>query len=426
MGVLDTISDVAGSVAPEFTSQFASLFKGTPEYVGNDFNEFTFEEILSDASFAPTVIRLVGEWRPHQPFEWGGKQTLIKEYYPGNSEPTVQILGSKQNNVRLKGRFKVKRMKTEDDVTFRKIPSILCDAFDGMRDAGNLIKFSMGDWVRYGFIEETNWKMKTLADIDYEIDCFIIGEDPPTQCKLSSQGFEAPLDLNSELISAATTLEQLGSTPFTGINLGLFASLNILIGSVATALKTVTKFVDTAVSTAEDVQKLANHAIGLIKTAQASISSFKRRVGALNAYFGSDPTAGIIKTWSEPQNAKQAAYVAQLQTATSIPPTPSPAQIAASTATTSSYTPNASTAQQAAAKNPTKSIDQLLAAMLANFTKIAQSVPKARYVVKSGDTLQKISQKFFGNPDHWNAIYKHNQLTTTVLTAGVILEIPKQ
>jgi len=174
------------------------------------------------------------------------------------------------------------------------------------------------------------------------------------------------------------------------------------------------------------VQKLANHAIGLIKTAQASISSFKRRVGALNAYFGSDPTAGIIKTWSEPQNAKQAAYVAQLQTATSIPPTPSPAQIAASTATTSSYTPNASTAQQAAAKNPTKSIDQLLAAMLANFTKIAQSVPKARYVVKSGDTLQKISQKFFGNPDHWNAIYKHNQLTTTVLTAGVILEIPKQ
>lgn len=49
-----------------------------------------------------------------------------------------------------------------------------------------------------------------------------------------------------------------------------------------------------------------------------------------------------------------------------------------------------------------------------------------RYIVRSGDTLQKISTKCLGSPSHWNKIAQYNQLTNpNKIFVGQTLEIPE-
>lgn len=420
MGLLDA----AGQTLSDFAAPLRGIFGDAPELLPPDFDSFDIQELLEDGTEEGVLLQLVGEWRPHQPFSWGGKQRLIKEYYPGNDEPTVQVLGSQENNVKLTGRFKVKKLNGDPE-TFRAIPAVLCDAIDDIRRRGSLVKLSLGEWVRYGFIEDTSWKMKTLADIEYEIDFFIIGDSLPSQCKLNDEGSDVPDAENLQLIKAAVSLEQIGALPFTGMDLNLFQQLNALIGTVATAVSLVTKFVDGVVSAAENVEGLANRAIGLIKYTQATISTFKRRVGALNAYPG---VSAVGAAWDEARRSATAKYMMQVQMATTKPIQPSAAQVAATakTAKASTYTPTVSRAQQAdASAAASQSVDALLQAMLAKFQKIAEKLPMARYLVRQGDTLQQISTKFYKTPDNWKRIYDHNQLSTPVLVAGTVLEIPK-
>lgn len=417
--------DILASKLGDLADPFKGIFGGIPDYLGADFKDgFIITELPADG--VGTKLSFVGEWLPHQPFSWGGEQHLAKEYYPGNPEPTVQVLGGRETDLKIKGRFKVKRLSTnanEPDV-LRLAAQAMCEEVDAMRKRGNLVKLTLGEWQRWGFIEKTNFNMKTLADSEYEIDFFIIGDAPPSGCKLADEGFDAASDLNTALITEAMNLEK-SVTNLTGVNLGLFAQLNALVGEVAAALAVVTKFVDATLSIAEDAEKFANRAVGLVKYAMATVSSFKRRVGQLNAYIGSDPLNPGIKTWSEPTNARQAALVAKLQTITTKPIELSPAQQAATSAKPDKYTPDVSTQQKAAAKAGGQSIDAVLLAMLKKFSALAQSLPKARHLVKAGDTLQTISVRYYGTPDDWQKVYKHNNLTTTVLVPGAILEIPK-
>ena len=428
MGILDSISDVGSATLSSVAAPFTGLFKSPVQPYGADFEDGF---LIAEQGGAEIVVHLVGEWLPHQPFEWGGKQQLAKTYYPGNPEPTVQILGTRQSNVRIKGRFKVKHLDGDDNVALRKVPYDLCDLIDGIKDRGSLVKLTLGEWERWGFIEETKWMMKHLADIDYEIDFFIIGDESPSECHLADSGLSVPTDSNLSLIADAVNYEQYCLAP-AEVNLDLAQQVNALVGAVAGSLKVVTTFIDTSIAVATNVQQLANRAIGLIKYAQAQISIYKREIGALDAYFGTNPlTTPTLKTWSEPHNAAQASYMAKVQTATSAPPgTPSPAQIAASKATVAAYTPVVSSQQSAAARQPSSvSLDKLLSTMLAQFTALAQTTAIARYLVKKGDTLQTIAQKFApgsAGTDYTWAIYTHNKLTTTVLVPGTILEIPKK
>lgn len=423
MPLLDNPGNPLTATLAEFAAPFNSIFSSIPEYVGPDFDSFEIDELLPTG--LGKTISLVGEWRPHQPFTYGGTQMLAKEYYPGNAEPTVQVLGGRENVLKINGRFKVKHIQSYDNDLMRQVPAALCDDIDGIRQRGSLVQITLGEWTRWGFIEECNFKMKTLADIEYEISFFIMGDQPPSSCKLAEEGFTLPVAVNLSLIAAATQLEELAANAPAGMSLGLFDQLNSLLGAVATALSVVTKFADLALTTAENAEKFANRAIGLLKYAQATISTFKRRMGQLNAYLGSDPRGGALQTWNETRNAAQAGYVMAVQLATSKPIELSAEQRDAAKGRIQNYAVTTSTQQQAAAKSGVKSIDAILLEMLAQFQKIAKFVAIARYQVKNGDTLQTISVKFYKTQDNWVKIYEHNKLSSTVLVTGTILEIPK-
>lgn len=335
-----------------------------------------------------TSIKLVGNLMPFQPFPWESEQRLVKQYYPGNPEPSVQALGPKKGDLVIKGRFKDKRYR---DPSYYGVAYLFTRALEAMCDRGNVIRFGMygtaGSWIRFGYLEHVKFDMKKLSDIDYELSFFVIGETQPTNNYFADTDKTSPASINSKLLDAASTFAANYSSSPKTMPQSLAGLIDGLTNTVASQIKHVTDFVSTVLDSAQDVEASAVRALGLIKNARVNLYKYRKQVDSLAHSFSSYSSSGnavgkvtdTYKNISHIQNAihdanGMSAYLAQLQK---------------------------------------------------QFEAISQTLPQARYKVQQGDTLQNIAVKFYGAPDHWDKIYDHNNLRTTALTAGTVLEIPK-
>src|ERR1019366_5197243 len=111
MGLLD---QATSAVTGTFDSLVAGLpFIGAgkvppPQLMKPDFTGgFFIDEYLQGTQLnADTALVLNGTMMPMQPFPWEVEQRLVAEYYPGNPEPSVQVLGPKEGPLTITGRFK--------------------------------------------------------------------------------------------------------------------------------------------------------------------------------------------------------------------------------------------------------------------------------------------------------------------------------
>ena len=356
-----------------------------------DFDTFTIRPHDKDGKASGPVIVLNFDALPHQPFSFGGEQRLVKEYYPGNSEPTVQVLGPKESEQTIKGRLKAKRIKfntkAEQD-EFREYARAMQSKMDAVRIAGLLCYFELrgsgGTWFRWGYIEKTKFEMKTIADIDYELDLFIIGFNKPEGHIIvnNPQGipYDASKQLSEGLLKARAALFPVPST----ITRSAAQQLNDAIGEIAEAVNLVTGFVDTVLGEVDSLKASLERAKGLIKNARTKISQYQRRIGGISPEGGYTKSAGLGVSGAY----KNATYL------------------------------------QASQKNVFDLLT-LLAAMYATISKIAATTPLGRHRIVSGDTLQTIAIKWYNDATKWDEIFDHNKLTSTVLTVGQVLEIPR-
>lgn len=390
--------------------------KKVPKLLGQDFSEgFTITEIVDGVDKKQSLgfgLTLLGDQMPFQPFPFGGEQKITKDYYAGNPEPVVQVLGPRESAITMKGRLKAKHFTngSEDKSGFYGVPEAVQRQMDAIRIRGNLLRITMGSWKRYGFLQKTHFELNTLVRIEYDLTFEIIGFNPPTNCKFIDRTKEVPFQINKDLIDAALAFTA-NKVPAT-MPKTIASVLNGLIGDVAGAIGLVTNFVDTTVKTAEDVVASVNRAKGLILNARATISKFKRSVRSIGLSI-----ENIGSTFTNKNGGLGSNVGAVLGVNNNLPTSQTK-----STLTTSTYS---HAAYINGAVSSTKNLSQILAALHKQFDALAASAPLLRYVVKSGDTLQKLAIKYYSNADKWNAIYDHNKLTTTVLVAGTILEIPK-
>jgi LysM repeat protein len=388
MGLLNAPAALAGGILDPIAAKIKNPFStslGGPR--GQDFPEgFRFQEIVdgrpSDADGATVILR--GNMMPEIPFQFGGTQKLVKDYYPGNPEPTTQVLGARESDLVVRGTLKAKRFQDDD---FYGAPEAYQQQIDLIRIKGNLLRIWLGEWQRYGFLEETIFKMNKLSEIEYELKFSLVGFTIPTNNKFSLKSKTLPLDVNNELIAEADEFQASYTSFPDGMPRSISDVLNEAISDVAEAVNLVTNFVDTVITTAEDVQASANRAIGLVKNAKSKLSSFRRRVGALQHSFSS--------------MSQEARASAQFKSAYN------------------------SSSHVMKAMSQTTSLSVLLARLQKQFEAIARTTPLARHRVKDGETLQRISIKFYNTADNWKKIYDHNKLTSTQLTVGTVLEIPR-
>ena len=138
----------------------------------SDFEEgLKIVEIVDGKERTVDQILLVGTLMPKDSIAFGGSQKILKEYYPGSSEPTVQILGPREDDVLLGGTISLKKISDLSLYSKGKESAAveLQQLMDAMRIRGNLVKVTLGEWKRYGFIESGKFTMRTMSDIDYDL-----------------------------------------------------------------------------------------------------------------------------------------------------------------------------------------------------------------------------------------------------------------
>jgi hypothetical protein len=161
-------------------------------------------------------------------------------------------------------------------------------------------------------------------------------------------------------------------------------TLNDAVSEVSDAINAVTSYVDEVISVAEDVAKTYNRALGAIRFAGLALQQYRRRIASLS---------NSVAIMSESTFSMGSKYIL------------------------SSYVGESYSASL--------SLSSLMAELRRRFAALASSLPLARHYVRDGETLQSISVRWYGTAEEWKRIYDHNRLTTTVLTVGATLEVPR-
>lgn len=362
----------------------------------SDFPEgFQIYEIVNNKVPESPTVALIENRMPKAPFEYGGEQRIVKDYYPGNSEPVMHVLGPKETDIVLSGRFYDKKYRSGVDNYGASYALAL--VLDGIRLRGNLCKFVMGPWVRYGFLSKTAFPMKRLGDLEYHLTLDISGFNLPRNAYFTDPK-QAPVAISAALFN----LTQAHTAAYVfGANLSaeqklvsanapksIIDELNSAVSDVATQINKVTGFVDSVFTAGENLLKVANRALGLIKNAQRAISQYKRRLATIQNTFRT------------------------------LTPLNTPAS---SVASSHGIVLNHIFAQAHSATGMMAG----LVSVQSNIAAIAKTVPVGRVRVNANDTLQKIAAKQYGNANLWTQIYDHNKLSSTLLVPGQVLELPR-
>jgi len=270
------------------------------------------------------------------------------------------------------------------------------------------------------------FNQKSKGYVEYELTFEVLGDQPPDNCKFIDPAAVIPITLNSKLAGAAAAFEAAAKAIPSTMPLNLFEELNASIGAVASAISAVTKFVEGILTSAENVGRLYERGLGLIKNANTAIVVMRRRVGVLALNTGTAKVKGsnAISTSKRIINGFHIYNVIHMPSRTIVSTTD--ALKAAQAAATEKYLKNEATKASARNQKGAESIESILNSMRASFEALSKTIPQARYKVKDGDNLQVIANKYYGDAEAWNIIYKHNKLQTTELEVGTVREIPKQ
>lgn len=337
-------------------------------------------------------VTLIGNFMPMTPFSFGGTQEIKTDYYAGNSEPVVQVLGPRESDLTIKGRFKTNRLKGKTTVereNLRAAAQEYQEQCDAIRLRGNLLYLKMGEWYRWGYLKETMFDLTRLSEISYSLTFVIVGFNPPTNCKSLRAPSKDVVQANGDLISnAAAQLAKMTTFP-ASMPRTLEEFLNDQIDGVAQAINLVTDFVDSVLADVESIERSANRALGLIKNARSVISKTGRRIGAISlsvASLGAGFSSAADQTTATFNNTVHFKKIA------------------------TSFA----------------SFQLLLAELQKRYAGLISSTPMRRHLVKEGDTLQRLAMQYYKNADLWKKIYDHNKLTTSDLTGVSVLEIPRE
>jgi len=379
MGLLDPINNLVGGIIGDVSDLVGGLLSpltgGKPKnysYGDKDFEVFVIDELEGPKK----SVLLHNNQLPMDNLPFGGKQRIVKDFYSGYSEPVVHVLGPQESDTTIHGKLKDKRYPKNLDGVSLEVQKLI----DSIRIRGNLCRFQLGEWERYGLIEESQFRLINNNEIEYELKLNIIGFTAPINAKFLEQDRAVPFGINEALIDQATLFVANGGNIPKGINLSIAQQLNRLIGEVANAINAVTGFVDGIIKTIDDVQNSVNRALGLIRYTKNKIVGYINYVKGFN--FNSATSSSISARYGASKYA---------------------------------------TAQVAGAL----SLLALLNSFEKRFKDIVNQRPRAKHMVVFGDTLQSIAMLYFKDSTQWKKIYDYNKLSTTELETGSQLDIPR-
>lgn len=366
--------------------------KVTPSDVArSDFEDgLRIVEIVNGQENTTDQIILLGNFMPKNSFDFGGSQSVKKEYYAGSSEPSVQILGPREDDITIVGDFTLRKIKDTSLYAKGKESAAqeMQELVDAMRLRGNLVKVSLGEWTRYAFIQSCKFKMRTLSDIGYEITFTVVGFNSPKNYYLVDGGDGDLIAPNKVLTNKLLEQQRLNEAKPTEMPVTVSDLLDSIVSGVAEKISLVTNFVDGIITDVEKINSSAQRAVGLIRNARAFVSRSSRRIGAISKSVNSLGSQFSDETSKTLATIKNADHLNKVQ-------------------------------------RNNRDLQALLKSLQSKLAAFIATLPLRRHFVIEGDTLQKLSIKYYGTADNWKKIMDHNKLRNAELVKGVVIEIPR-
>ena len=386
--------------------QAPNVFKNLDERSGVvlqpavDVTEFKIEQLNPETGEVDDTLILRGTHLPFQPLEFITTQEVMKYYYPGGPperRPTVQIIGSMDEDVVLSGRLKATKLK---NISQKDEPLIIAQIMERFVREGKPCKIQVGFYIKFVVLKDIKITYRTNNDIMYALTLAILGNENPItgdsikeQEEISDKVFESESEqdisvqvqeLQDEFVALKEEMKTFGY------------DYPIKRGGIL-------GFIDTLFDTVDQVERIINEADEAINSI---IDEIERNVQRLTKALGT-----VRRLRSRLYRVQTRLYGSYL------------------TVKNATFPNGSSTVRQSqSALTIGNSLQQFIANLHLSLKKEedaltveAVSFIKRTYVVKEGDTWQTIAVTFYNSPDRWQEI---EQLNEGPLTTNRIIIIP--
>lgn len=387
-------------------NQTANIFKSLDERVavvlqpGVDVTEFKIEQLNNETGDVDDVLILRGTHLPFQPLEFITSQEVMKYYYPGGPperRPTIQIIGSMDEDVVINGRLKATKLK---NLSQKDEPLIIAQIMERFVREGKPCKIQVGFYIKFVVLKDIKITYRTNNDILYALTLAILGNENPItgdsikeQEEISDKVFEA--ESEQDISVQVETLQQ----EFVALKeemRGFGYDYPIKRGGIL-------GFIDTLFDSVDRTERIINEANEVVNDV---VNEVDRNVQRLDKALGT-----VRRLRSRLYKVQTDLYGSYL------------------TVKNATFPNGANSARQAqSALTIGNTLQQFIADLHLSLKKEedaltveAVSFIKRTYVVKEGDTWQTIAVTFYNSPDRWQEI---EQLNEGPLTANRIIIIP--
>jgi hypothetical protein len=390
------------------------------------------EELISNSGAPGRVVVLGGPSLPLQGATWSGSQRVATTWYPGNPDEATQgVLGPTEMPSKWNGEWNRTRMGrlpaqfTDSGGGTSQIvdPSVLRDALESMFRSGRRLRVTWsvdsdtgdssatGKIVREGRATEWNFKHVRWQDIEWDVNFAWASRGGTTPRVTSTRGnlitsvsaaYQAKINA---LINANTTASLQRTNP-SQLTLGQLEQLADYPTTLTDALARQVTELGTQVGQVIDIA--ATLATQPVQIAQRATNLARNTVAQTNGYYDTISRIPYEKTTNRSR-------------------VDSVIRAAVKFSQMSDMAQDAAQAGQLLATQMQQTVQatSLTGALGQSSASSAASIQRA-HVCKNGDTPERLSMKYYGNPDHGVDILKANRLSWYMSTfpVGKVLLIP--
>lgn len=358
-----------------------------------DGSDFGIREMTGDQR---NLVLAGDHMMPMQPFSLHGEQRLDTTWYNGNPVGSTQVLGGKENETVIKGKWSDRFIQITSPpqvyVNGAVIKSLkdLAAIVDDMRLKGQKIEVTWAHLARRGYMRRFKQDWHTVHDLEWEIEFeWVSRADEDNQVASAREA-----DLQAIIASGDSALDALNNAanPPAGrnLNFGLLVARPIAaLGEANTKLDGVLTSVTQNVTRAADGSRQAASLMSGIVT---QCRTFVETMAATPGQFAV-PGTDIAKSTSIANVKVGESILAENQNRAMI----SKARKLAHTS----------------ARN-----QQIL------LRTIDTDIARVFYA-RDGQDLRDVSRRFYGTSDGWQQIRKFNGLARSKLVAGQIIMVPR-
>ena len=349
-------------------------------------------------SIQPT-LELAGRALPYQGLELEGSMRAEFTWYPGNAVATVQMLGASEKATTIKGMWKDRFIKTSTDegtavqntgiARFNNAPVAdvldLANKVERMRLSGRLLEFKWDSIVRHGILLRFRQSWVRIEDLEWEMEFQWISRGEPQ----SPPSLPASVSTDTFAQNMRNLVDAFKSALVPPPELQVVADFTASVQAASEVIEDATL----------EMQNAAINATSLILAPSAAAEAALAAAKSIQ-----DSAASVVETVE----------------------TYPPLQLVSSSEPLGLGDALLADSYSRGIKKAAQDIQFLCAGEGETLrASVQQDILLASFIARSPTDLRDVSTQYYGSPDQWRYLMQYNNLSSSLLSVGTLVLVPK-